>query len=324
MDPKGGTIRYAYDARNRLIKMTDPLGREETYTYYSGTEITPTTGDNLKSVTDRKGQTTTFNAYDARNRVTRKTYHDGSYTAYAYDEAGRMSTIEDSLAGTIQYAYNDFGCTTGCSGSGVNRISEESTPLGTIEYTYDAVGRRASMTVAGEPTVYYSYYDNGWLHTISREINSVMRSYTLSYDNAGRRSSLKVPTATANRYITSTYSYDTANRLTGILHEGPSSAIENMLYSYDATGRVSKYTRNAVQPLRPSATNISHNAANEMLSLTPAGSAAKTMTYDANGNLTSVTDACGMTTYTWDARNRLTGISGYKSDCSPLVGRICL
>ena len=219
-DPKGGTIRYAYDARNRLIKMTDQFGREETYNYYSGTEITPTTGDNLKSVTDRKGQTTTFDSYDVRNRVTRKTYHDGSYTAYAYDEAGRMSTIEDSLAGTIQYAYNDFGCTTGCSGSGVSRISEESTPLGAIEYTYDALGRRASMTVAGEPTVYYSYYDNGWLHTISREINNVMRSYHAELRQRGKKIVTKGAHCIANRYITSTYSYDTANRLTGILHEG--------------------------------------------------------------------------------------------------------
>ena len=56
-----------------------------------------------------------------------------------------------------------------------------------------------------------------------------------------------------------------------------------------------------------------------MLSFTPAGASAKNMTYDANGNLAGATDACGLTTYTWDARNRLTGISGYKSDCSPLV-----
>jgi len=32
-----------------------------------------------------------------------------------------------------------------------HRISKEVTPLGTIDYTYDKVGRRLSMTVAGQP-----------------------------------------------------------------------------------------------------------------------------------------------------------------------------
>jgi RHS repeat-associated protein len=43
------------------------------------------------------------------------------------------------------------------------------------------------------------------------------------------------------------------------------------------------------------------------------------LTYNPNGNLASRTDACGTTDYTWDARNRLIGISGYHDDCSPLA-----
>ena len=35
----------------------------------------------------------------------------------------------------------------------------------------------------------------------------------------------------------------------------------------------------------------------------------KTLEYDYNGNLTSITDASGETIYSWDARNRLTAIS---------------
>jgi len=34
------------------------------------------------------------------------------------------------------------------------------------------------------------------------------------------------------------------------------------------------------------------------------------LTYDNNGNLQSITDPSGMTTYTWNARNQLVGISG--------------
>ncbi len=70
-----------------------------------------------------------------------------------------------------------------------------------------------------------------------------------------------------------------------------------------------------VQPkLLSPVTNTSYNEANQMLSFNDA-----TMTYDENGNLTSVTNSCGTTTYTWDARNRLVGINGFTADCSPLT-----
>ena len=36
-------------------------------------------------------------------------------------------------------------------------IESESTPLGSVSYTYDAIGRRTSMTIAGQPTVNYTY-----------------------------------------------------------------------------------------------------------------------------------------------------------------------
>ncbi len=43
------------------------------------------------------------------------------------------------------------------------------------------------------------------------------------------------------------------------------------------------------------------------------------MTYDNNGNMLSSTNSCGTTTYTWDAKNRLTGINGFNANCSPLT-----
>jgi len=50
-----------------------------------------------------------------------------------------------------------------------------------------------------------------------------------------------------------------------------------------------------------------YDAANEQIQF---NSSTPNLTYDANGNLTSQTDANGTTTYTWDARNRLIAQSG--------------
>ena len=50
----------------------------------------------------------------------------------------------------------------------------------------------------------------------------------------------------------------------------------------------------------PCLPQITYNSANQMLSFND-----KAMTYDENGNMTSVTNTCGTTNYTWNARNQL-------------------
>jgi len=99
-----------------------------------------------------------------------------------------------------------------------------------------------------------------------------------------------------------------------MLLQGPTAQIENLTYTYDPNGNRLSFTRNAPQTVSPAVSSTNYDAANEMLAFN-----SKTLTYDVNGNLLTKTDVCGTTTYTWDARNRLTGISGYKPDCSTLT-----
>jgi len=53
-----------------------------------------------------------------------------------------------------------------------------------------------------------------------------------------------------------------------------------------------------------------------MLTFQPEGGIIKEMEYDENGNLVRVNNGCGTNTYTWDVRNRLSGISGFTVNCS--------
>lgn len=215
--------------------------------------------------------------------------------------------------GAIGYGYNDYGCST-CSGSGLDRIAQEVTPLSTIDYTYHDDGRRASMTVAGEPVVSYGYDDAGRLTSLSRVIGSGSRTYNLGYDNANRRTTLQIPLASDTDFVTTTYGYDAANRITNLLLQGASSIIESLSYTYDPNGNRNAFGRIAAQALSPAVSNTSHDEANQMLAFN-----GKNLTYDANGNLQTRSDICGTTTYTWDTRNRLTGISGFKPDCTALT-----
>jgi YD repeat-containing protein len=315
IDPKGNDIRYEYDDRDRITKMTDQLGRYETYTYYRDAEITPTTGDTLKSVTDRRGQTTTFDEYDSEGRLKQVTYGDGSTTQYTYDAGGRVTAITDSLSGAIGYTYNDSGCGT-CSGSALNRIASETTSAGTVGYTYDAVGRRTTMTFPGTPDVTYTWDDAGRLVNINRTIGGAAKDFAIAYDNGGRRTNMQVGLYKSKgklQYLKSTYGFDIANRLTGLLHQNPTGTIENFTWTFDADGNRKSVSQSANIPLATPLADSSYDEANEMLSLDGA-----TFTYDLNGNLETRKDACGTTTYTWDGRNRLTGISGFHEDCTPL------
>jgi YD repeat-containing protein len=51
--------------------------------------------------------------------------------------------------------------------------------------------------------------------------------------------------------------------------------------------------------------NTSYDANNRQLTFGD-----KMLAYDDNGNLQTITDASGTTTYIWNARNQLVGISG--------------
>jgi len=137
-----------------------------------------------------------------------------------------------------------------------------------------------------------------------------------THDAGGRRSTLQVPLYRAKgewNYLTTTYGFDTANRLTTLLHQNPAGTIENFAWSYDPNGNRESVSQSATIPLATPVGSSSYDRANEQLALDGA-----TLGYDENGNLETRTDACGTTSYTWDGRNRLTGISGYKPDCSAL------
>jgi RHS repeat-associated protein len=170
------------------------------------------------------------------------------------------------------------------------------------------------MTVAGEPVVNYSYDDAGRPAGISRNVGATPRTYRLGYDNGNRRASVQIPLATGADFITTIYGYDIANRLISMLLQGPTAQIENLAYTYDPNGNRLSFARSVAQTLSPAVSSTNHDAANEMLAL-----GGKNFTYDQNGNLQTRTDTCGTTTYSWDARNRLTGINGYKPDCTALT-----
>ncbi len=100
---------------------------------------------------------------------------------------------------------------------------------------------------------------------------------------------------------------DSDSRVTGKTWTLGGSQVNDLAYSYDADGRVVEESGNttATAMVLPGLNvgSNTYNADNEMTSFLAADDP---LTYDANGNLTSD----GQNTYTWDARNHLSAISG--------------
>jgi RHS repeat-associated protein len=276
--PRGGEVTYDYDPMDQLVTRTDPLGRQEIFGY----DI----GGNLNSFRDRKNQLTTWSAYDNLNRPTTVTFQGGATLTYGYDAANRLETLTDSIAGPITWVYDPL-----------DRMTRETTPQGTVDYGLDDADRRTSMLVAGQPQVSYTWDSANRLTDITR--GSLAAHYV--YDNANRRTQLRLP-----NLVTIDYGYDAANRLTSLTYSGLAGGNQNLTYAYDAASNRTLMSGSWARTLLPAAiTTASYDAANRQLTL-----GGKTMTYDFNGNLETLTDGGQATTYTWNARNLLTGISG--------------
>jgi RHS repeat-associated protein len=280
-DARNKIITYTYDNMDRVLTRTDALqgvSSAEQYEYDKA--------GNLTKVTDRRGKMNVY-TYDALERRTFAGFGavGGNYestTGYTYDSGNRLRQVTDSLAGTITLDLDEL--------DGLTSIA---TPQGTVTYTNDEVGRRESMSVPGQSTVFYQYDDADHVTSITRGADVV----SFDYDAADQL----IRTTQPNGVVTD-YDYDLASRLVGITYKVGSTVVGDLTYQYDAAGRRTvmggAFARTNLPQTVGSAT---YNDANR---LTQKDSVS--FSYDANGNL--IGD--GTNTYTWDARNQLTSITG--------------
>jgi RHS repeat-associated protein len=273
--------RNVYDLRNRLKQRTDAKNRTSAYDY-DGV-------GNLTRMTDRKGQVTQY-TYDAINRLTRIQDHDGRATTYAYDLAGNLAQVSDTQSGEILMSYDVL-----------DRLIEVVMPQGRIAYTYDAIGRRTSRTLSDGDVTTYTYDKVNRIKTVTLR----GRTASYNYDVAGRLTERLLPNS-----LKVAYQYDDADRITSIAYrKTDDSLIEAVTYSYDNAGQRTSRGDGQVAP-SDTTFSASYDEANRLTAITLNGEAF-TLSYDDNGNLASKSgSASGTTTYTWNARDQLVGLSG--------------
>ena len=255
------------------------------------------TEDNLISITDANGHSTSF-AYNPRGWVTQTTFPSSLAESYSYDAAGNLLSKTDRKGQTIQYVYD-----------ALYRLTQKSYPDSTsVEYVYDLVGKIQQVS---DPTGTYGFaYDNmgRLIGTTTQYAFLPGQTYTnaYTYDAASNRRSLTAPDGSIT-----TYGYDTLNRLNGLAN----SWAGTFGFGYDALSRRTSLTRpNGVN------TSYSYDSLSHLLSvLHQAGNTTldgASYTYDAAGNRTAKTNYLnGLTSnYTYDPLYQLTQVTGGTSE----------
>lgn len=302
-DPTGGSTLFTYDLNGNLLTVTDAKSNVTTFTYNNMDRLTTRkdallrtqsyvydANGNMTKFTDRRGKVTNY-TYDNLNRLTfagygavvqgQNTIYESSI-AYTHDAGDRLTRTVDTIAGTMDFGYDNH-----------DRLTSQSNPQGSVTYTYDAADRRTGMTVAGQTAVTYNYDSADRLTSITQGATNI----GFLFDDANRITKLTLPNG-----VFMDYAYNLASQLTGITYKQGSNTLGDLTYAYDAAGRRSQlggsFARLALPPTLASST---YNVNNQ---LTQRGGS--NLTYDNNGNLTGD----GTNTYTWDARNQLSAMTG--------------
>ena len=188
------TRTYGHDARGRLTSAATPEtgGCATTYGYDGNSNLTSRTAPKENQTSCSTTVTTTY-AYDALNRLTQKSYSDGTPTAsFYYDQTGTGLWGNPTLA-------NPKGRLTSTAAT----TNPGGTLLAATVYSYDPMGRvqdswQCTPYNCSSSTIWNLHYNydlagdvTSWTHpagfTVTNQINSAQQITQISqspYDNA--------------------------------------------------------------------------------------------------------------------------------------------
>jgi RHS repeat-associated protein len=300
--PKNQSTAMSFDALDRLIADTRPDGGAPTLTYdlrdgvtsYSDPIAARTTfvrngfGEVIQEVSPERGTSTYY--YDSAGQRTAGIDGRGQRTDYSYDLAGRLLTATPTAAEAITYTW-DVAALTGSFAKG--RLSRIVNGTTTIEFAYD---HRGNVTAKRQ-----RIGTGAWMQL------------SFTYDLADRRTSINYP---SGRIVE--YTYNTLGRVTQVRTKATAATTTwtNLAtgMTYEAFGSITRADYGNGLRMIQSWGNDGR-LANRRLerSSNSARLSSLTYSYDANDNITAITDTLDTTktrAYSYDVIDRLTRTTG--------------
>ena len=315
--PSGASQSYTYDSYHNVIKAVSPEGVTSRFTYdtygniktvklgsgsqtISASAVYTANGDQVSSVTDALGQTTTY-GYDTQTGVLNWTQAPGetasTRTNYTHDQLYRTIKVQQSTA-AVDYTYSK------------DLLSAISTASGTdYSFTYGVFDLTTAVK-AGSRTLISHSYTNDQNRRLSRSVYGNGDAVSYSYDSFGRTTAVTY----GDTGSTVSYTYD-ANSNLGQLTDGISGRVNR--YSYDFLDRLMRYEEsgdgysNIVQWGYDDENNLSSQT--QTLNGTTYTS---TYAYDKDNRLTKATEGTISANYTYDSFSRMTGLTSKNGSTS--------
>jgi RHS repeat-associated protein len=343
-DPASGVTSFSYDAESDLTAVQDPLGLTTGYSYNGFGDVTgvasPDTGTtaktydsggNLSTSTDARGAVASY-TYDASNRVTSIGYSSGGTTdqtiAFAYDSGtngkGRLTSASDANH-SLSWTYDGLGRVTG-KGLTVGSVSLS------VGYGYTSGDRTALVTPSGQSVV-YGFNSNHQVTSIAVNGTTVLTGVSYEPFAGVNGWSWGDGSATSRTFngdglisqivtagVTLGYSFDYANRITGI--SDSSDGTLTWAYGYDALDRLTSastsaitdgwtYDANGNQLTQTGTTSNTYSitsGSNQLSAVT--GGLTRSYSYDAAGN----TVGYGSLAFSYNNRGRMAVTTGGSTD----------
>jgi RHS repeat-associated protein len=343
-DPNSGNTYFGYDAEDDLTSVKDPRSLTTSYGYNGFGDVTTLSSPDTGSTT---------NTYDSGGNLSTSTDARNAVSSYTYDVANRVTSIAYKYNGTADQTIT-FGYDSGTYGKG--RLTSASDANHSLAWTYDFAGRivgkgltvgtvnlsvgyaytngdRTALVTPSGQSVAYGFNSNhqitsitvngttvlsgvkyepfggvdGWTwgdnSTTSRTFNGdglisqiMTAGVTLGYsfDNANRITGI---TDSSNSALTWTYGYDLLDRLTSA-----TTSVITDGWTYDANGN--RLTQTGTTPI-----SFSVSTTNNQLNATTGG-LVRSYSYDAAGH----TEGYGAIGFTYNNRGRMEATNASSTD----------
>ncbi|MCL6472369.1 MAG: DUF6531 domain-containing protein [Firmicutes bacterium] len=213
----------------------------------------------------------------------------GNTTSFSYDASSRLSVVTDPSGRKLSYYYGANG-----------KLASITDPANrTISFGYDASARLISVTDPKGGATRFAYDGSNRMISIT-DANGRITSFV--YDASGRTVKVKDARSNQSKEYATTLAYDTSLLKTTITDP----AGKSVTYTHNSTG-------NAVE-VKSAAEETDYSwDKNDLVSITDA-SGSTSASYDANGNVTSISDtinsnANAKTSISYDGANNPTTVT---------------
>ncbi len=283
--------------------------------------------NNLTSITDAKGNKTTF-TYDTRGNLVKVEAPEGVVSTMEVDDRGLTTKTVNPMGVETQYQYNGYGNMIHALLPVLNlKTTTEYDAVSRVTFAYDALNRKTAyaydkndnlltVTDANSKTTSYAYDKNDNMVSVT---NASGRATTLSYDNA-----TDWLTSVSFGGSTKKYEYNKDGSLKACVKPDGT----RLDYTYDDLGRVkndgvNEYRYDSKMRVESVSTpqskiTFGYDGFNRTTMVDyEAGSTFNTVRYeyDDNSNVTAVEYPNGQrVTYTYDALNRMTSLTDWKGN----------